>query len=190
MRPNLGPIAEPLRHQTVCGARIRVIGADELSLPGVQIDHIPWHEDTEAMELAACHVGIAPLANGPWEKGKCGYKIIQYMAAGRPVVGSSVGAHSSIIVAGKTGFFADSFEQWISTLSGLAADRERNQKMGLAARERAEAMYSLQCNTTTLIEVFQFACGSTELEGAARTNQARRSSRARFPQPSTLTPAE
>jgi glycosyltransferase involved in cell wall biosynthesis len=150
----LALISEPLRHlQTVYGARIRMIGANHLSLPQVQIDHIPWREDTEAMELAACHVGIAPLADGPWEAGKCGYKIIQYMAAGRPVVGSPVGENSSIIVAGKTGFLADGVKEWISALSGLAADRERNQKMGLAARERAEAMYSLQCNAPALIEV-------------------------------------
>jgi glycosyltransferase involved in cell wall biosynthesis len=91
------------------------------------------------------------------------------MAAGRPVVGSPVGANSSIIVAGKTGFLADGMEEWISTLSGLAADRERNQKMGLAARERAEAMYSLQCHAAKLVEVLKFALldRDTELERAS-----------------------
>jgi glycosyltransferase involved in cell wall biosynthesis len=187
--PNLALVSEPLRHlQATCGARIRVIGDNHVSLPDVQIDHIPWHEDTEAMELAGCHVGIAPLADGPWEKGKCGYKIIQYMAAGRPVVGSPVGANSSIIVAGKTGFLAHRVEEWISVLSGLAADRERNQKMGLAARERAEAMYSLQCHASTLSEVLEFACRNTELERAVRREPV--SEKFVLPQSGTFTPAE
>ena len=104
----LASIAEPLRHlHAAHGARLRLIGGgQDFSLPGVAIDHIPWREETEAQELARCHVGIMPLIDGPWEQGKCGYKLIQYMAAARPAVASPVGASTSVIVPGKTGFLA------------------------------------------------------------------------------------
>jgi len=157
-------IAEPLRYlHAAHGARLRLIGGSpDFSLPGVAIDHIPWHEDTEAQELGRCHVGIMPLLDGPWEQGKCGYKLIQYMAAARPAVASPVGASTSVIVPGKTGFLASNTEEWIAALSGLAADRERVRTLGLAARQHAEAAYSLQRAGFKLVEIFQDALSSAE----------------------------
>ena len=171
--PYLALVAEPLRHlQRTLGARVRVIGAGDFRLPGLAVDCIPWQEDTEARELAACHVGIAPLSDGAWEKGKCGYKVVQYMAAGRPAVGSGVGAISSIIVPGKTGFIANSTEEWISALSSIAADREQNRKLGFAARERAEGVYCMERHAPKLIEVLRFAALDTsgEFTGATRVS--------------------
>jgi ubiquinone/menaquinone biosynthesis C-methylase UbiE/glycosyltransferase involved in cell wall biosynthesis len=159
----LASIAEPLRHlHATYGARLRLIGGkSSFSLPGVAIDHIPWREDTEAQELARCHVGIMPLIDGPWERGKCGYKLIQYMAAARPAVASPVGASTSMIIPGKTGFLASNAEEWISALSALAVDRERARTLGLAARRHAEAAYSLQRAGFKLVEIFQDAISST-----------------------------
>src|SRR5262245_3063678 len=67
-------IGEPLRYlHTTYGARLRIIGGSEgFSLPDVSIDHVPWREETEGLELTRCHVGIMPLRDGPWERGKCG----------------------------------------------------------------------------------------------------------------------
>jgi len=156
-------VADPLRYmQRVWGARVRVIGAEHFSLPGLSIDHIPWREETESLELAACHVGIMPLRDGLWEQGKCGYKVIQYMAAGRATVASPIGANTSIIVHGQTGFLAATSEDWISALSSLAADREQTRKLGLAARQRAEEMYSLQSNVHTIIAVLSDALRSSD----------------------------
>jgi glycosyltransferase involved in cell wall biosynthesis len=156
-------IAEPLRYlKTTYGARLRMIGASErFSLPDVSIDHVCWREETEGLELARCHVGIMPLSDGPWERGKCGYKLIQYMAAARPAVASPLGASTSIIVPGKTGFLASSTEEWIAALSGLASDRERARTMGLAARQRAEAMYSLQLSAAKMVEILLEVVTST-----------------------------
>jgi glycosyltransferase involved in cell wall biosynthesis len=154
-------IAEPLRHlHAAHGARLRVIGGSgRFSLPGVAIDNVPWNEATEAEELARCHVGVMPLRDGPWERGKCGYKIIQYMAAGRPAVASDVGAASSILAHGKTGFLAQTAEEWIAALAQLATDRERLRTMGLAARQQAEAKYSLQNDAKRLVEILLRAVG-------------------------------
>jgi glycosyltransferase involved in cell wall biosynthesis len=152
----LGLIAEPLRYlHTAFGARVRLIGGSaEFSLAGVAIDRVPWQESTETAELAACHVGVMPLVDGPWERGKCGYKLVQYMAAARPSVASAVGQAMSIVVNGKTGFRASSTEEWISALSRFAADRELVRTMGLAARQRAETAYSVQVTAPRLIELF------------------------------------
>lgn len=166
----LALIAEPLRRlHADYGARLRLIGGSgRFSLPGVAIDHIPWREDTEAEELARCHVGVMPLRDGSWERGKCGYKLIQYMAAARPAVASAFGASMSIVVPGETGFLADSAEEWIAALGALAADRDRTRELGLAARRRAETTYSVQSNAPKLIEIFQAAGASGEVDRRAR----------------------
>jgi glycosyltransferase involved in cell wall biosynthesis len=166
----LALIAEPLRRlHAAYGARLRVIGGTgRLSLGDVAIDHVPWREDTEAMELARCHVGVMPMRDGPWERGKCGYKVIQYMAAARPAVASAFGASTSIIVHGQTGFLADGTEEWVAALGGLAADRERARRLGLAARQRAEATYSVQCVAPKLIEILRNAVASCDLDRPGR----------------------
>jgi glycosyltransferase involved in cell wall biosynthesis len=165
----LNLIAEPLR--ILCrkfNARVRVIGGGRgVSLPGVAIDYVPWREDTEPLELAQCHVGVMPLLDGPWERGKCGYKLIQYMAAGRPTVASPVGAAAQIVVPNHTGLLASSVEEWTAALTSLAADRERAEKLGNAGRQRAESTYSLQVNAPKLIALFERALAS-DLAGEAR----------------------
>jgi glycosyltransferase involved in cell wall biosynthesis len=147
---------------------ILIGGTNRFSLHGVAVDHVPWREDTEAEELARCHVGVMPLRDAPWERGKCGYKVIQYMAAARPAVASAFGASTSIIVPGETGFLADSTEEWVAALGALAADRERTRKLGLAARQRAEAIYSVQCNAPKLVEILRDAIGSRDLDRLRR----------------------
>ncbi len=150
-------VAEPLR--VLCqrwGARLRMIGGGwGYSLRGVAIDYVRWNEATQAEELARCHVGIMPLSDGPWERGKCGYKLIQYMAVGRPVVASPVGPAQSIILPGRTGLLAATDAEWIEALSGLAADPERANALGEAGRQRAEALYSLEFNAPALIALFR-----------------------------------
>jgi glycosyltransferase involved in cell wall biosynthesis len=157
-------IAEPLRQlHAKYGARLRLIGGSgRFSLPGVQIDHVTWREDTEAAELARCHVGIMPLPDGPWERYKCGYKLVQYMAAGRCVVASAVGANRSIVVHGQTGFLARNMDDWITALSGLASDPEWTRALGLAGRRRAETEYSLQSTSGRLVETFRAAVGDRQ----------------------------
>jgi glycosyltransferase involved in cell wall biosynthesis len=75
------------------------------------------------------------------------------MAAGRPAVASAVGASNSIVEPGETGFLANSMDEWVAALAGLAADRNRAQRMGLAARRRAEAKYSLELSAARLAAV-------------------------------------
>ena len=138
-------IAEPLRRiHATHGARVRLIGGSgRLSLPGVVIDNVPWREETEAEELARCHVGVMPLLDGPWERGKCGYKLIQYMACGLPVVASPVGVNAQIVRDGVSGFLARENSEWITALETLLTQPELRAQMGAIGRRRAVEEYSL-----------------------------------------------
>src|SRR5204863_2433078 len=103
----------------------------------------------------------------PWERGKCGYKIVQYMAVGRPAVGSAVGPNRSIIQPGKTGYLANSPEDWVSILTVLANDHKHIRILGLAARQRAESVYSLQANISKVVDVLKYAAREHRSEHAA-----------------------
>ncbi len=152
-------VAEPLRHlHAKFGARLRVIGgAEDFALPGVAIDHIPWSEETETRELSRCHIGIMPLVDGPWERAKSGYKIVQYMASGRPAVASPVGVNEQIIVPGQVGYLPGSEEEWVAVFDKLASDPDHLRGLGLAARRLAEEKYSLDRAASQLIGIFHEA---------------------------------
>lgn len=103
-----------------------------------------WSEETEVDLIRQMDIGIMPLTDSPWSRGKCGYKLIQYMACGLPVVASPVGVNSEIVEHGVTGFLADSPAEWSEALQRLIADRPLRESMGKAGRRRVERDYSLQ----------------------------------------------
>jgi len=124
-------------------ARIVVIGAAGNPLPSTPVEVRPWNEGTEAADLAALDVGIMPLAESPWELGKCGYKLIQYMACGKPVVASPVGVNRQLVEHGTTGYLASGPEEWINAFRLLHDDANRAAEMGRAGRAKVERDYSL-----------------------------------------------
>jgi glycosyltransferase involved in cell wall biosynthesis len=123
---------------------LRIIGGGSITMQGVNIEILPWSESTESKAITECDVGVMPLLNTPWEQGKCAYKLIQFMACGLPTVASPVGANSSVIVDGLTGFLADTDDAWVDKLKLLLSDAALRKKMGNAGRERVEAYYCLQ----------------------------------------------
>lgn len=133
--------------------RIILIGGEAGALTGLPVEQVAWSADTEAVELARCDVGIMPLPDLPWERGKCGYKLIQYMASALPVVASPVGVNREIVVPGETGFLAETESDWISSLFRLAQAPQLCRKMGIAGRQRAETHYSLEVTAPKLIEL-------------------------------------
>lgn len=122
--------------------RLQVIGAtaSALAVPAVCV---PWCEESETEDLGRVDIGIMPLPDSPWERGKCGYKLIQYMAAGRPVVASPVGVNTSLVRHGVNGFLAEGEEAWADALGRLAADPELRARMGAAGRRLVEERYAL-----------------------------------------------
>jgi len=104
----------------------------------------PWSEETEAAQMLDFDVGIMPIPDEPWAYGKCGYKLIQYMACGLPVVASRVGANSQIVQEGANGYLASTNMQWEQALRALYENPELRQAMGSQGRRDVEAHYSLQ----------------------------------------------
>lgn len=139
-------------------ARLLLIGATEDitdKLSGIQIDIMPWSENSEAQLIQQMDIGIMPLHDGPWEKGKCGYKLIQYMACGVPVVANPVGVNSDIINDSNCGYLADSIEQWTDSLSVLLSSQKQRVMLGNAGRKAVEEIYSLQVQAATLARIFK-----------------------------------
>jgi glycosyltransferase involved in cell wall biosynthesis len=134
------PLAELAKHVRF---RLRVIGG-ALELPGVDVECVTWTESTEVASIAQCDVGIMPLTDSPWERGKCGYKLIQYMACGLPVVASPVGVNVDIVREGVNGFLADSDDTWVTRLGQLLDTAALRERMGRAGRRIVEEQYSVQ----------------------------------------------
>jgi glycosyltransferase involved in cell wall biosynthesis len=112
-------------------------------LPGLAVDYLPWSAKAEADFLATITIGVMPLADGPWERGKCSFKMLQYMAAGRPCVASPVGMNQQLLREGEIGRAAATIEEWTEALSALIADRTTAERMGMAGRNLAVARYSV-----------------------------------------------
>jgi glycosyltransferase involved in cell wall biosynthesis len=123
---------------------LRVIGADAFSIPGVNIEVVPWSEASESASIEACDIGVMPLIDSPWERGKCGYKLIQYMACGLPVVASPVGVNCEIVRTGENGFLADNDQAWVDALGKLLSDARLRRQMGARGRKRVEKEYCIQ----------------------------------------------
>jgi len=134
------PLAELARR---CAYTLRVIGS-AFELAGVKVECVPWSEATEVAHIAAGDIGIMPLQDSPWEQGKCGYKLIQYMACGLPVVASPIGVNQIIVRQGENGYLAGSSEQWVSALDRMIDDVAIRRTMGAAGRRRVEVDYCLQ----------------------------------------------
>ena len=126
------------------GAMIRLVGAGQSAMPGYILETLPWSEESEVPLIQGMDVGIMPLDDSPWARGKCGYKLIQYMACGLPVVASPVGVNKEIVEHGVNGFLAETESEWASALDALLGDAELRRRMGMAGRKKVERDYSLQ----------------------------------------------
>lgn len=124
------------------GAKLRAVGAGATPTPELEV--MPWAESTESALIQGMDIGLMPLDDTPWSRGKCGYKIIQYMACGVPVVASPVGVNSDIVEDGVTGFLASTPAEWRHAIARLLRDPELRRRMGRAGRRRVEERYSLQ----------------------------------------------
>ena len=134
---------------------LRIISSQGVEIEGVQTRFIPWQEDTESQEIAQLDIGVMPLPDTPWTRGKCGAKLLQYMASGRAAVASPVGVNAEIINHGQNGLLASSPEDWYHALRSLARNRSMRERMAAAARKRVERDYSLQSWAPRVIQVYK-----------------------------------
>lgn len=128
----------------VPGASLTVICDARPDVDCLPVRVAAWSEATEASEIAAADIGIAWLPEHPWSLGKCGLKVLQYMAAGLPVVANDVGIHRELILPGVTGFLASDPGEWRAAVTTLAGSPALRRRMGAAARARVERAWSVQ----------------------------------------------
>ncbi len=150
------PLRELAREQPL---ELLVIGAPDLHISGVTCRHMPWSEQAEAALLGQCHVGVMPLSDDEWSRGKSGYKLVQYMAAGRATVASPVGANRTIVVDGVTGMLASDAAQWLGALRQLRDDPGLRSRMALAARARVASDYALSGTAPRLAAAMRLVAG-------------------------------
>lgn len=146
---------DPLR--AVCSdgsAQLVTVGAGHLTMEGVPHIARGWDLNTEISEIQEFDVGIMPLVDSPWERGKCGHKLIKYMACSKPVVASAVGVNREIVEHGVNGFLASGTEEWIKALMTLKQDPELCRRMGDAGRKKVEERYSLKVTAPVLAGLF------------------------------------
>jgi glycosyltransferase involved in cell wall biosynthesis len=145
--------------------RVVAVGANAATLNGVDLQTVPWTESQEVAEMQKFDVGIMPLPDGPWERGKCGYKLIQYMACGKPIVASPVGVNSQIVRHGINGFLAQTQSEWIEALQTLRDDPELRMRMGHAGRQLVEGSYCTSVASPRLIRMLRVAARETSQRG-------------------------
>lgn len=141
------------------GGKIVLVGAGENPFSGLMATIREWDVSREAEEIGDFDVGIMPLPDNPWERGKCGFKLIQYMACGKPVVASPVGANREIVADGVNGFHASTREEWVRALERLKSDPDLRRSMGASGRRTVEEKYSIQVTAPRLHRLLLEAAG-------------------------------
>lgn len=134
--------------------RLIAIGAKNISIDGVEVEIRAWSEDKEVQDLRECDVGIMPLPDKSWAKGKCAFKLIQYMACGLPVIASPVGANNDVVTDG-AGLLANGQHQWVDALRKLRDDPALRRNMGRAGRGVVEAKYSKSSVAPIIIKLIR-----------------------------------
>ncbi len=129
--------------KTVPKVQLRVICDRSLNLEHLPVEFFPWQEATEAAKIAGGDIGVSWLPDDLWSEGKCGLKVLQYMAAGLPVVANPVGLHRTLVRHGETGFLARTPVEWCHAIGRLAGDPLLRQRLGRAGRELVEASYDV-----------------------------------------------
>lgn len=163
-------VDDPLRRVIAqSGARLSLVGASPSALSALSPERHAWREDTEGQRIAEFDIGIMPLTDTPWEWGKCGYKLIQYMACAKPVVASPIGANREIVEHGVNGFLAETPAEWADALRRLALDAGLRHRMGAAGRDKVERLYSLDRAIPHLIDVLRTAAGRDGAEAGPRS---------------------
>lgn len=134
--------------------RLLVVADRDFHLDGIEVVNRRWSEETEVTDILSMDVGLMPLADDEWTRGKCGFKAIQYMSAGVPTVASPVGMNRQLITHGVDGFLASGEDDWLEILRRLQADAALRAGVGRNAREKIRASYSLASWGPVVSQVF------------------------------------
>lgn len=150
------PVLSPLS-QLVDGSRtrLRIVSSKRLEVEVPPVEFEPWSIDCEREAVERFTIGLMPLQDDERSKGRCGFKAVEYMAAGLPVVASAVEGPSEVVDHGVTGYLARDELEWKRFLGELISNAGLRRQMGKQGRERVEKHYSVQANLPRLVEVLQ-----------------------------------
>jgi glycosyltransferase involved in cell wall biosynthesis len=151
--------------------RVKVVGGRIAPVDGVSVECVAWTEESEAAEIAKMDIGIMPLIDSPWERGKCGYKLIQYMACGLPVVASPVGVNTIIVTPGLNGELADDELQWVAALSRLVTEPVLRAAYGRSGRELVERRYCTNATAPAVLSSLRDAVVRTDPRVTTKSKQ-------------------
>jgi glycosyltransferase involved in cell wall biosynthesis len=141
------------------GGRVIAVGAHPAQLADLPIEVQPWSEDSEVEAIRQFDIGVMPLPDDPWSRGKCGYKLIQYMGCGLPVIASPVGINGEIVDDGRNGLLAQGHDAWRCALARLVADPALRQSMGTAALQKVTDKYQLAVTAPRLTQLLRSTLG-------------------------------
>jgi glycosyltransferase involved in cell wall biosynthesis len=134
--------------------RLRVVCSQFPDWNDVLIERVPWSPTSEIEALASAHMGVMPLTDDAWARGKCAFKLLQYMAASLPCVASPIGANTEAVLDGQTGFYARSSEEWEQALERLMCSADLRARLGAAGRAHVESRYGLRNYQARYVELF------------------------------------
>lgn len=134
---------------------LRVIGGNDSHGLNSKVTIVPWSDDSEVVELNKIDIGIMPLFDGDFERGKCGYKLIQYMALAKPVLASPVGVNESIIEEGINGMLCADSKQWYTNLEALICDSELRYCFGLKGKSMVMDKFTYQSQAPKILEALE-----------------------------------
>lgn len=142
------------------GSRIafKVVGDPTYRNAELGIEGTPWRSDKESELLQSMDIGLMPLPDDEWTKGKCGLKGLQYMAAGLPAIMSPVGVNTEIIQHGENGFLAEGVDEWVGIISQLVESAGLRQRIGEAARKTVVEKYSVLAQRDVYVKAFNSLC--------------------------------
>ncbi|GEO03207.1 hypothetical protein AAE02nite_08710 [Adhaeribacter aerolatus] len=131
-----------------------VISNQQPDLPVKSLVYKPWRKETEIKDLGMFNVGLMPLEDDPWAKGKCAFKALQYMALGIPALVSPVGMNTEVVESGVNGYICNSSDEWYGALEHLMQDPEARIRLGRAARQKIEKDYAVTANRDNFLGLF------------------------------------
>jgi len=148
----IAPLLETVGRK-VPNVRLKLVCDQFLQLNHLAVLECAWSESTEAAEIAAADIGISWVPDDPWSRGKCGLKILQYMAAGLPVVTNAVGVHAEMVHHGETGYLVESESEWVDAIQMLARDPDLRRQMGARGRRRVEKQFSVEAGAALWVNL-------------------------------------
>lgn len=138
--------------RAVPGTRLKLICDRFVEFPGLPVERCVWNEATEAAEIASADIGIGWVPDDPWSRGKCGLKVLQYQAAGLPVIANAVGVQADFVRDNATGFRATTTDEWVRVVRTLATAAPLRARLGAAGRKQVEDRFSVEAGGKLWVE--------------------------------------